>query len=96
MNHAQIKRRIANPGERCFYDNTYAIHNEYGVIAIVYADCEQYALDEAADSGKLNSELMNAEDWLEYSSKGWDDSYMCLGNASEPFWSEYLGITQIK
>ncbi len=95
MNFAEIKRRIANPNERRYYDKTYAVHNEYGVVAIVYADCEQNALDEALDGGKLDSMLMSAEDFAEYEQKGWHDSYMLLGNASEPVWTDYLGINEI-
>ena len=96
MDYTQIKRRIVNPGERCFYSHVYAIYNEFGVIAFVNADCAQDALNEAADSGHLDCQLMDMIDFREYESNGWDDSYMLLGNASEPFWSEYLGITQIK
>jgi hypothetical protein len=34
--------------------------------------------------------------FLSDESKGWDDSYMLLGNASEPVWSEYLSMKQIR
>lgn len=96
MKYAQIKRRIANFDARSFYDHKYAICNEFGVIAIVYADNDQDALDEAMDCGKLDSELMDMVDYREYESKGWTDSFMLLGNASEPVWCEYLSISQIK
>ena len=95
MNYTEIKRRIANPNERRFYDKTYAISNEFGILAIAYADCEQNALDEAVDSGKLNSMIMSAEDFAEYEREGWDDCYTFAGNAGEPVWTNYLGINEI-
>lgn len=95
MNYKTIKAMIANPGESTFYKHAYAISHEFGVFILVHADCEQDAFDIAADSGKLDVQLMSDEDYQEYDSKGWHDSFMCLGNASEPFWSEYLGIKQI-
>ena len=94
--YSQVKALIAEPNDKSWCDNTYAIWNEFGIIAIVYADHEQDALDSAMDNGKLNGELMDMVDFREYEAKGWDDSYMLLGNASEPVWSEYLGITQIR
>ena len=95
MRYSEIKRRIANPGEKTIWPKRYAICNEFGPIAFVYADCEQSALDEAVDSGKLDSEQMSEADYQEYSSKGWDDAYLLAGNASEPFWCEYMRIEQI-
>ena len=95
MNYKEIKLRIANPGESCFYDNRYAICNEFGPIAFVHADCEQDAIDEAMDRGKLDSELMSSEDYQEYESNGWHDSFMLVGDAGEPIWAEYLSIARI-
>ena len=96
MNKQQIKRRIANPGERACYEHVYAICNAFGAIAFVNADNEQDALDTAADSGRLDSELMLDDDYAEHEANGWDDSYILLGNASEPFHSVYLSIHTIK
>ena len=96
MLKSEIKRRIANPCERAFYNHTYAICNEFGVIAFVNADHEQEALDIAADRDKLDCQLMSSVDYVEYRDNGWDDSYILAGNASEPFWSEYLSIKQIR
>ena len=95
MKYREIKRRIANPGEGCFYDKRYAICNEFGPIAFVHADNEAVALDIAADNGKLDSESMTEEDYQEYQAKGWDDSYLLAGNASEPFWCEYMYISEV-
>ena len=95
MKHSEIKRRFANPGESCFYANRYAICNEFGPIAFVHADNSAEALDVAADCGNLNCQLMSDADYLEYNANGWNDSFILAGNASEPFWSEYLTIHQI-
>lgn len=95
MRFSEIKRRFANPGERVFYSRRYAICNQFGPIAFVWADCTQDAIDEAVDRGKLDSERMSDADFQEYEANGWDDSYMLAGNASEPFWTEYLSIQDI-
>ena len=96
MNYKEIKSLIANPSDRAYYSKTYAINNEFGIIAIVYANNEQDALDEAVDRDKLNSQIMSTEDFEEYSNNGWDDSYTFAGNASEAIWTEYLHINEIK
>ena len=51
MKFAEIRRLRANPNDHRFYSKTYAIGNEYVLLAIAYADCEQDALDEALDAG---------------------------------------------
>jgi len=94
MNYSELKRRIANPGEACCHDNRDAICNEFGPIAFVHADCEQDAFDEAADRGKLDGHLMADSDRMEYEEKGWDDSFILAGNASEAYWCEYLSIAE--
>ena len=95
MNHAELKKRLANPGESCFYNRRYAICNEFGPIAFVHADCTRDAIDIAVDAGKLDSERMSDEDHQEYEANGWDDSFMLAGNASEPFWTNYMSISEI-
>ena len=95
MKYSEIKLRIANPGEAPFYDKRYAICNEFGVIAFVHANNEQDAIDEAVDAGKMDCQAMSEADHAEYELKGWDDSYILAGNASEPFWSEYLSISEV-
>ena len=60
----------------------------------MHANDEQEAIDTAVDNGKLDSEQMSDADHLEYETNGWDDSYILAGNASEPFWSEYLSIRE--
>jgi len=96
MIYSEIKRRIANPGERSFYHGVFTIGNEFGAIAFVNADNEQDALDIAVDNGKMDSERMSYEDYKEYEAEGWEDSYLLAGNASEPFWDEYLWIKRLK
>jgi hypothetical protein len=90
-----LRRCIANFEDRGLTDRKFAIYNEYGLIAIAYADHEQEALDAACDAGKLEGQMMSEEDYAEYMANGWDDSYMHVGNASEPIWSEYLSIREI-
>jgi hypothetical protein len=58
MSYSKIKRLLANPSERRYYDKTYAIGNEFGIVAIAYANCERDALDEALDAGRLDSDLI--------------------------------------
>ena len=96
MNNAQLKRRICNFSDKAWCTHTYAICNEFGLICIVYADNDQDALDSAMDNGGLDSELMDMVDYREYEANGWDDSYMLLGNASEPVWSEYLTVGVVR
>jgi hypothetical protein len=91
----QISALIADRDDKAWCDKVYAINNEYGIIAIVYADNEQDALDSAMNNGKLDGQLMSRADYVEYRTEGWDDSFMLLGNAGEPIWSEYLGITEL-
>jgi hypothetical protein len=68
------------------------VYTEQGERCIVTGANEQEALDNAADSGALDSDIMSPEDHDEYSANGWDDSYCHLGNASQPFWCEYLSL----
>jgi hypothetical protein len=76
-------------------NRAYVIHNAGTVLAIVfseyYAYCEQDALDEAVDRGKLNSLLISDSELPDYQtgtdSEGYPeyDGIAYLGNASEPF-----------
>ena len=92
---SDVKALIANPCEGVFYDKRYAICNEFGVIALVHANNEQDAIDEAVDNDKMDCQLMSAADHKEYDDNGWNDSFIYAGNASEPFWSEYLGVYEV-
>mgnify|MGYP003652150582 CR=1 FL=1 len=95
MDYTQIKARLVNPNDKAFYSNRYAIYNEFGPIAFVYANCEQDALDEAVDAGRLDSDMLTPDELAECLDNGWDDEVMYLGNASEPFRSPYLSISEV-
>jgi len=96
MNYSTLRKYIANYSDKSWTDHTYAIGNEFGLIAIVYADNDQDALDAAADSGHMDCQLMSESDCAEYSANGWYNSFTCLGNACEPYWTEHLRMEQIK
>jgi len=95
LTFAQKKALLVNPQDKSWKTTRYAITNASGILAIVYANDEGEALDEAVDGDKLNGEMMSEEDHAEYSAKGWDDSFCYAGNAGEPIWTEYLGISTI-
>jgi len=84
--------KIANKDGFRLGQKAYLIGHEFGLICVAYGDCEQDAIDSAVDEGFMDSEKMSDEDYAEYSSNGWDDSYIYAGNASEPFWCNYLWI----
>lgn len=83
-------------------NRAYVIHDAGTVLAIVfseyYAYCEQDALDEAVDRGKLDSLLISDSELPDYQtgtdSEGYPeyDGITYLGNASEPFDQETLDL----
>lgn len=52
---------------------------------IVWASHEQYALDELADSGLLDGFMADENELKDLTDEEIDETYMRLGNASEPF-----------
>lgn len=58
------------------------LHDHGTVLCVVFADCLQDALDEAADSGKLGSFSVSEADMDDYPD---GNGISHLGNASEPF-----------
>lgn len=84
--------RIANKDGFRFGEGAYLIGNGFGLLCVSYGNNEQEALDNAVDEDYMDSERMSDADYKEYDANGWHDSFICLGNASEPFWSEYLWI----
>ena len=87
--YSSLKALYVNASDKAYCDNRWAIWNEFGVIAIVYADCEQDALDIVVDeSTKLDSCL------VEYGDDVYDE-HASLGNASELFDLSYIGMKQI-
>ena len=88
MNNLNIANKVG-----FFFDETaYLIGNEFGLLCVSYANNEQEAIDNAVDDGFLDCQLMSDADYLEYDENGWHDSFICAGNAGEPFWTEYLWI----
>ena len=84
--------KIANREGFKFGERAYLIGHEFGLICVSYGNTLQEAIDNAVDDGLMDCVLMSDEDHAEYEDNGWDDSYMLAGNASEPFWTEYLWI----
>lgn len=79
----------------------FLLHDHGFVIAIVFADCLQDALDEAVDADKMDRYLIGESDRADY---GWTeengfpddaDSVTYLGNASEPFDIDSLGAVEL-
>ena len=84
--------KIANKDGFRYGESAYLIGHEFGLTCVAYGNNEQEAIDNAVDTGYLDCQLMSEADHAEYSANGWDDSFIYAGNASEPFWSEYLWI----
>lgn len=69
------------------------IHDAGFTVAIVFASCEQDALDEAADAGKLDGFQVTESDMADY---GPDcDGLAFLGNAGEPFDIQTLDMIEL-
>lgn len=64
-----------------------------GAVVVGYHAAD--ALDNLVNAGGFDHNYMATSDFVEYSDRGWDDSYSMLGNASEPFWTENLHIEEI-
>ena len=69
------------------------IHDAGFTIAVVFASCEQDAFDEAADAGKLDPFLVSDSEMADYGPDCEGLAY--LGNASEPFDIQTLGIVEL-
>ncbi len=59
------------------------LHDHGIVVAIVFADSLQTALDEAADHDKLNAFVLSEDDLADYGPD--EEGVARLGNAGEPF-----------
>ena len=95
MTYTNLRKCIANYGDKPFTRNTYAISNEFGIVTIVYADHEQDALDEAVDCGYLNSDIVTPETQAEFEELCVDDSICFAGNASKFLWCAHTYITKL-
>jgi len=69
------------------------LHHEGLSLAIVFAECLQDALDEAADAGKLDRFQVAEEDMGDYGDD--EEGITRLGNASEPFDIESVGVLEL-
>ena len=65
------------------------LHDHGFVVAVVFAENLQEALDTAADADKLERYLLNNEDWVDYDGPE-DDRVFYLGNNSLPYNIESL------
>jgi hypothetical protein len=87
--YSSIKALYVNASDKAYCDKRWGVWNEYGVIAIVYADCEQDALDIIVDdSTKLDScQVANTRENREYHAR--------LGNDGMLYDLDYIGMQQI-
>lgn len=87
--YSSIKALYVNASDKAWFDKRWAVWNEYGVIAIVFADCEQDALDIIVDeSTRLDSCLAEDIDDVH-------EEHCSLGNAGELFDLSYIGMQEI-
>ncbi len=88
---ATLGRRLAAVNG---YPKAFKVADECkGVVVVGYHVSD--ALNNLVDEGGWDHNLMSDEDYAEYSENEWDDSFILLGNASEPFWAENLHIEEI-
>ena len=87
--YSSIKALYVNASGSAYCDTRWAVWNEFGVIAIVFADCEQDALDILVDeSTKLDSCMVaNTRENREY--------HASLGNDCMLYDLDYIGMQEI-
>jgi hypothetical protein len=68
------------------------LHDHGFTIAVVFADCLQDAIDIAVDEDKMDRFLIQESDMDDYTD---EEGISYLGNASEPFDIEGLGIVEL-
>lgn len=82
----------------------FLFHDEGFALAVVFAENLQDALDIAADAGKLDRYQVHSDDLKDYADMradghpDWDSAHerlAHLGNASEPYDIESLGIMEL-
>ena len=84
-----LRDYIANFGDKTFTKRTYAISNEFGLVAIAYANCEHEALDAAVDANLMQGHII--DDFVAL-----PEDAVFAGNRSEPINTDYLRIEEIK
>lgn len=92
---------VCNIGDHCNPNDynphnvrPFAIGNELGTLAVAFADCAQDALDIAVDAGKLDSQMVKPEDLANMSDEE-QQELIYAGNASDPFYQDYLWIREL-
>lgn len=94
---------VVNPGDYSMLGTApygwkaWLLHDEGYTVAVVFADCEQDAIDEAVDAGKLDRWQVAPEELSDYGDTEEEQSQRLsyLGNAGEPFDIESLGMMEI-
>lgn len=92
---------VVNPGDYIpegeynpHHVRPFVIGHEFGPFAVVFADCDQHAIDEAIDSGKMDF-LQVKGDELEQMTEEERDELLCGGNAGEYFRQDYLWMDEL-
>jgi hypothetical protein len=84
------------PGDYHCYDmRLWVISHEFGAVCAVWATCAQDAIDNAVDCGMMDSEMVSDEDYEKMSEEERED-LLHAGNASEPFYNDYLQIYEVE
>src|SRR5437868_3912834 len=72
------------------------LHDHGFVLAVVFADCLQDAIDIAVDADKLDRYMVTAADLDGYmDDSGQEHGITYLGNAGEPFDIDTLGVVEL-
>jgi hypothetical protein len=83
----------ANDGSNPHQVRPWLFHDHGFALAVVFAACDQDALDIAADQDRLDRYAVSADDLGAYGEDGAGLSY--LGHASAPYDLEGLGIIEL-
>ena len=88
---------ICLPHDSPHFADAYVIGNEYGPLCLVWAGIDniQEALDNACDGGMLDGIAVDEADIERDDSTGEEIGIMRLGNASEPFCSDYAWVDKV-
>jgi len=87
----KLKQYIANYPYKSCTKRTYAISNEFGLVAIAYADDAQEALDFAVDADLMGGHIMDLAFLTELPA-----DTVFAGNYGYPINTDYLRIEEIR
>ena len=73
----------------------FILHDHGFTICVVLASNLQDALDEAVDNDKLDSFLINEEDYAAYGIDSDNPTCAFLGNAGEPFDVDFISVIEL-